>query len=98
MPFEEDSVGREHQRPLALLGSCVATWHFATALKMLGLLRVPVVKSDLKGSKSKILCFFSPFVLSYMHTRVSLCICVCVCFKLKCSVSFGGADGNQGRT
>lgn len=92
-----DSVGRERQRPLALLGSYVATWHSATALKMLGLLRVPVVKSDLKGSKSKIL-FFSPFVLSYVHARVSLCICVCVCFKLKCSVSFGGADGNQGRT
>lgn len=91
-------VGRGRQRPLAPLGSCVATWHFATALKMLGLLRVPVVKSDLKSSKSKIPCFFFPFVLSYVHTRVYVCVCVCACFKLKCSISFGGAGGNQGRT
>ena len=88
-------VGRGRQRPLALLGSCVATWHFATALKMLGLLRVPVV--NLKSSKSKIPCFF-PFVLSYVHTRVYVCVCVCACFKLKRSISFGGAGRNQGRT
>lgn len=96
--LRRDDAGRERQRLLALRGSCVATWYFATALKMWGFLRVSVVQSDLKGSKSEILCFFPPFVLSFGHTRVSVCICVCACFKLKCSVSLGGAGGNQGRT
>ena len=73
-----DSVGRERQRPLALLESYVATWHSATALKMLGLLRVPVVKSDLKGSKSKILCFFPLCFVLRACTCVSVHLCVCV--------------------
>lgn len=95
--LRRDDVGRERQRLLALRGSCVATWYFATALKMWGLLRVSVVKSDLKGSKSEILCF-SPPLFCLSGTHVCLCICVCACFKLKCSVSLGGAGGNQGRT
>ena len=73
---------------LALLESCVATRQFASALKMLGLLKVSVVESDLKNDVNNYVGFFSLFCLS-LHRCMYVPFCVCMCFKLKCSVSFG---------
>lgn len=63
---------------LALLESCEATRQFASALKMLGLLKVPVVESDLKNDVNDYVGFFLCFVLVCVHAHMCAFVCVCL--------------------
>lgn len=63
---------------LALLESCEATRQFASALKMLGLLKVPVVESDLKNDVNNYVGFFLCFVLVCVHAHMCAFVCVCL--------------------